>query len=236
MRIFFDMETIPGQSDWIRADLTEDLERQIAELKPPGNYKKAESIEAWINAETAKLRASSDDAYRRCALDGGRGEIISIAWTVNDEPAQCLCRGPEMDAISEDALISEFFDRLTGGVSERLSGAQWVGHNIAEFDLPFLYKRCVVNKIRPPAYVPFDAKPWDRAIYDTMKQWAGKNRISQDKLCRILGLPGKPEGMDGSKVYDAWLNSDMDLIEAYNIADVEAVRAIYNRMTFLEAL
>lgn len=232
MIIYFDFETIPGQAEWVRSHVYDKIEDQIQKLKPPGNYKKQESIDAWLTMEAQKLRSSADETYRRFALDGGYGEIISIAWAENDDEPEVICRGPEDDAMSERELITTWFDAVVKNRPNRLSGAQWIGHNHVGFDFPFLYKRCVVNRIIPPYYMPFGVKPWDDRLYDTMLKWADGGRISQDNLCQILGLPGKPDEIDGSKVYDTWLNGDMELIMDYNQADVRAVQAIHRRMTF----
>ena len=233
MIIYFDLETIPGQDEWIKSHVFDAIEDKIQKLKPPGNYKKQESIDQWLTFEAQKLRASADETYRKFALDGGLGEIISIAWAENDEPVRVLCRGPEDSEMSEAEMIAAFFSDIVKNAPNRLSGAQWVGHNHAGFDMPFLYKRCVVNRILPPYYMPFDAKPWDERIYDTMLRWSGsRDWVSQDKLCQILGLPGKPEGVDGSKVYDFWLSGDIDIIKDYNVDDVNKVRQIHQRMTF----
>lgn len=235
MFIYFDLETIPSQQDWIKTDIALHLEERINNLKAPGNYKKEEAIDKWHTIEAAKLRQSADEEYKRCALDGGRGEIISVAWAVNDSPVDSVIRGPEDDAISERELLAQFFDAL--GDSQQMRGAQWIGHNILGFDLPFLYKRCVILGYRPAIRFPVGAKPWGDSVFDTMIRWAGMGgRIKQDDLCKMLGLPGKPEGIDGSTVYSHWLNGDIDLIDAYNRSDVETVRAMHHKMTFKELL
>ena len=107
----------------------------------------------------------------------------------------------------------------------------FVGHNLAAFDLPFLRKRCVVLGIKPPRYIPFSAKAWDKTIYDTMLQWDAKNFVGMDKLCRILGIAGKGD-MDGSKVWPAVRDGGIEKVAEYCKGDVERTRALFNRMTF----
>lgn len=65
-----------------------------------------------------------------------------------------------------------------------------------------------------------------------MIAWAGyKDRISQDALCQALGIEGKPDGIDGSKVWDFFKEGRIEEIKAYNIDDVLKVRKIYNRIS-----
>lgn len=236
MRIFFDLETIPGQAPWVQTEIALEIEKAIAGLKAPRNYKSAEAIEKFLKIEEAKLHDDAAERYHRCGLDGGRGEIISIAWAIDDQPVQAISRGPEDDAATEASLLSYFFEAIGGDDVERLAGAQWVGHNVLGFDLPFLWKRCVVLAMLPPPYFPHNAKPWDKGVFDTMLEWAGHGgRISQDNLCKALSLPTK-ESMTGADVYPAWLNGDVDMIAEYNRQDVETVRRIYKRLTFKEQL
>ena len=65
-----------------------------------------------------------------------------------------------------------------------------------------------------------------------MMKWAGfGGRVSLDALCRALNVPSPKEGgIDGSKVYDAWMAGQHDQIAAYNMADVVATAAVWQRM------
>ena len=68
--------------------------------------------------------------------------------------------------------------------------------------------------------------------YDTALGWTGYGGyISQDNLCKTLGLPTK-DGMDGSKVYQAWLDKKYDDIAKYCKSDVQTVIDLYNRLNF----
>ena len=63
-------------------------------------------------------------------------------------------------------------------------------------------------------------------------QWAGVgNRVSLDKLCKALGLPGKGE-IDGSKVWDYVRDGRIAEVADYCADDVRKVWAVYRRMTF----
>jgi predicted PolB exonuclease-like 3'-5' exonuclease len=110
-----------------------------------------------------------------------------------------------------------------------------IGHNIYEFDLPFILKRSWINGIRPSVKLSL-ARYRSQPLYDTMKEfssWDQRRPISLVHLAEVLRVGfTKTEGMDGGKVYDAFRDGRHDDIADYVMQDVEMVRAIYHRMNF----
>ncbi|MGL1199325.1 hypothetical protein ACSTK3_23430, partial [Vibrio parahaemolyticus] len=46
------------------------------------------------------------------------------------------------------------------------------GHNIKEFNIPFICKRILVNDLPLPTYLQMhDKKPWETKIFDTLSWW-----------------------------------------------------------------
>lgn len=226
MHIYLDIETIPGQAPGLKNEIA----RGIA---PPGNYSKPETIAKW-EAETKP--ALVEDAWRKTAFAGDRGEIVCIGWAVDDEPAQTLTRplsSPEV------WLLGEFFAAIQRAIQASHGRIpRWVGHNVREFDLRFLYQRAVVLGLRPPFALPHDVRPGSDFVFDTMTAWAGwGGRVSLTRLCAALGLPAKgseigEEDMDGSRVWDFMQAGRLDDIAEYCRADVERVRLLHRRLTF----
>ena len=110
----------------------------------------------------------------------------------------------------------------------------FIGHNVMEFDLRFIYKRSIINGIKPSRELNF-ARYRSDPIYDTMKEWEkwGAMGTSLHKLSIALGIASpKEEGIDGSKVYDYYLAGKGDEIIKYCKRDVDATRKVYNKMTF----
>lgn len=211
--VFFDLETIPCQDPTYRDALAE-------KITPPGNIKKPESIEKWLEENRD---SAADEAMAKTSFDGARGHICTIAWAKN-KGAVNVAHARTLG--EERGVIEAFFGSLDRYHSETL-----VGHNITGFDLAFLRKRAIVLGITlpPNACLPRDPKPWDKNVHDTMSMWAGGgNRISLDDLCNALGIQGK-DGFDGSMVAEAWANGEHDTIVEYCKADVEAVRAVHRR-------
>jgi hypothetical protein len=89
----------------------------------------------------------------------------------------------------------------------------FVGHYISGFDLRFILCRAVILGVQIPPCIPRDAKPWGKDVFDTMTAWAGtKDKISQDRLARALGLAGKGD-FDGGMVAAAWLAGEHHRID-----------------------
>ena len=242
MYLYFDIETIPNQSESGLKQIRVEIEEQKAKIAAPGNYKDPEKIAEFVNLKRIELDGQADANWRKTALDGGSGHIAAICWAIND--GEVIGHRLSWPAVNEREVIIEFFDSVTnaigrsGGDFGRVrSSPRVVGHNVAGFDLTFLWKRCVMLGIRPPGWMPINPKPWSDDVYDTMLQWSGAGRcISMDKLCALMGIPGKGselggEEIDGSKVWDFVLAGRIADVERYCAADVERTREMHRRMT-----
>lgn len=243
MIITLDIETIPAQNPEFLVELREkhkeQAEFEALELSPPKNYKSAEAIEKWwieagIPARDA-IRSGAEqlaeEEYRKTSLDGAFGQIAVIGYACNDQDPVTVWSKDYQTA--EAQILTDFYKKLSV-TALRVSQPQFVGHNINGFDLRFIFQRSVVNGIRPPSFIPFSAKPWEQdKVFDTMTAWAGVgNRIKLDKLCKALGLPGKPNNIDGSKVWDFVNNGLIEEVAAYCADDVQQTYACFKKLTF----
>jgi hypothetical protein len=122
-----------------------------------------------------------------------------IGYAIDDGDPGTLYSYAYGDPAAERELLSRFYAAIDSAVSRDLSGGTrstvkpvFVGHNVIDFDLRFLFQRSVMLGARPPSCIPFDAKPWDGSVFDTMTGWAGiRNRVSMDKLCKVFGFEEK---------------------------------------------
>lgn len=107
------------------------------------------------------------------------------------------------------------------------------GHNLREFDVPFICRRMLLNGIKLPALLNIPGKrPWQTPhLIDTLEFWKFgdyKNYTSLDLLTSIFGLPTPKDDMDGSLVGEAyWINNDMPAIVKYCEKDVISVVQLY---------
>lgn len=236
MNVFIDIETIPSQDpaviEALREDMREELEEALAAVKAPGNYKDEAKIAAFIDDAKSKLlaehEAAVDAAYLKTGLDGGAGQVCVIAWAMDDDVIEHV---HVEGCIDESKVLDTFFDRLADA-HRPTNRLRFIGHNHVGFDLPFIWKRAMILGIKPPGCLPRNPKPWDDSVFDTMTEWAGvRDRISMDRLCRALGIPGKG-GMSGKDVWPMVQAGRIAEVAEYCRADVARTRAIYRRMTF----
>ena len=238
MNIYFDIETIPAQSERDIAYLREESDREIAAIKAPSNYKDEVKIAEYIATKRAEVEASFDDRYRKTSFDGAMGQIVCISYAVDDgEPINLYA---SQWATSEKAIIKSFYDSIKLNYSPNSNQRPvFIGHNIIGFDLRFLFQRSVMLNIKPPMIIPFKAKPWDDSVFDTMTAWAGVgNRVSLAKLCKVFDLDAKGteigDEIDGSKVWDFVREGRIEDVAKYCGGDVVRTRAIHKRLTFGE--
>lgn len=170
-----------------------------------------------------KVSDTFDEFITQTTFDGAFGRILCISYAVNDGQIQCLY-GDEKEILKNFWEIAKDADLF-------------IGHNLFDFDLRFIYQRSVILGIRPTKELSF-ARYRNSPVYDVMHEWTGwnlYNKISLDKLAKALNIKSsKDDGMDGSKVHEYFEKGRLQEIYTYCNADVEATRAIYKKMNFEE--
>jgi 3'-5' exonuclease len=115
------------------------------------------------------------------------------------------------------------------------------GHNIREFDIPFLCRRLLINGLAIPAYLDFqNMKPWETNMVDTFQYWRFgdyKNFTSLKLLAAALNIPSPKDDIDGSMVGEVyWKDKDLNRIAVYCQKDVVTVANIILRFKNLPLL
>lgn len=242
MNTYLDIETIPGQGlyDEFLQDAKENFKppsdltktQACADLGLTGNdakyTSKDDAIAQWVaKFAEEKVPEVAEHNWRRTALDGAKGEIISIAWAIEDGEVCAMFR---QLGDSEADMLTKFFRELQLQLHGR--NPFFIGQFIAGFDLKFIFHRAVILGVKPPFELPFYGRHGAH-FYDTQEAWAGfKGRMSQDNLCKTLGIEGKPGDISGANVWDHVRDGDIKRVVEYNIDDVEKVRKIHKRLTF----
>lgn len=115
------------------------------------------------------------------------------------------------------------------------------GHNIKEFDVPYICRRALVNGLILPKILDISGrKPWETNFVDTMNLWKFgdyKNYTSLALLTFLFGLPTPKDDIDGSEVGAVfWHEDDVDRITRYCQKDVLAVAQLLLRFKGMPVL
>jgi len=114
----------------------------------------------------------------------------------------------------------------------------FIGHNIFNFDLRFIFQRMLINRIKPHQSLIYalNSKYDHERVFDIMIFWGGYSRdgwTSLDKMCKAFGIESsKTEDMDGSKVWDFIKAGDYIKVLDYNKRDVDRIRQLHKLMIF----
>ena len=85
------------------------------------------------------------------------------------------------------------------------------GHNVKNFDLPYIGKRMVINGITVPDIVPnYKIKPWESRVLDTKEVWnfnSHRGLSSLELVCASLGIPNpKDNEVTGANLHSFYYN------------------------------
>ena len=123
------------------------------------------------------------------------------------------------------------------------SNTKWcfTGHNIKEFDIPFLCRRLLINNFAIPSFLDFqNMRPWETPMLDTLHLWRFgdyKHYTSLKLLAATLGVPSPKNDIDGSRVGEVyWTEKDLQRIANYCQKDVATVANVILRFKGLPLL
>ena len=132
---------------------------------------------------------------------------ISVGYFIKEQHLKMRVKSFFGD--DEKKILTDFLQTITK--IESLNN-KWcfAGHNIKEFDIPFICRRLLINGISVPGYLDFqNMKPWETNIVDTFQYWRFgdyKNFTSLNLLAAAMGLPSPKDDIDGSMVGELYHN------------------------------
>lgn len=164
----------------------------------------------------------------------GKIVCLSVGVAYRDQDQNVRVRLTSFAGDDERKVLMDFSELLTQYYPD-LSRQFICGHNIKEFDIPYICRRMVVHQLPfPPALQITGKKPWETGhLLDTMELWKfgdRKNFTSLKLLAALLGFPSPKDDIDGSdvgRVY--WSEKDLSRIAHYCEKDVLATIQLFRR-------
>jgi len=219
--MFIDIETVPVQPEY--GLLTDNLQREW--------QKKTKNVKSQTdaNAEPAMLYTERAGIYSEFA------KVVCIGFgSLQRNGNDWEMRLKAVTNDDEKCLLNDFLDVLKRFQSY-FPGMRFCGHNIKEFDIPFICRRLVINGIAlPENLVLHNKKPWEVTHIDTLELWRfgdHKNFTALSLLAEIFGIPSPKSDLDGSMVADVyWNEKDLPRIASYCMQDVLTSARVYLRL------
>lgn len=250
LNVFLDIETVPPPSELkmkLKPDAVNRLLRNFNSNKQiklsPEAPEKIDMTQPTADDSNDCTNGCTEEMFRRLALHAEYGRILCIGVIIEKDGAEIrkgvfgFDKETERLHMDESKTLRGFWQLLKQEFNPKRDLI--IGHNLMDFDLPFIYKRSRIRNIKPSIQLSF-ARYRSAPIFDTMREWAMWNlretSISLSLLAELLdcGLK-KTDGIDGSKIYDEYLSGSHCLIADYCLQDVEVTRAVYHRLISTDA-
>jgi len=208
--IFLDIETIPQSADY--KSLSEEMQ------------------ELW-SEKSAKLFQDKDSAesYGKAGIYAEFGKIICISvGFVYLKNGEKHIRLKSFASDNEKELLTDFAEILR----QRKTDIFLCGHNIKEFDVPYIARRMLINGLQLPKTLNIAGKkPWEVNFIDTLDLWKFgdyKHYTSLKLLTAIFGIPTSKDDIDGSQVARVYYEEkNLERIVTYCQKDVLATAQLF---------
>ncbi len=210
--LFFDIETVPQYGNF--NELPESF-KELWELKGRRIAKEGEPVPGDFFYERAGIYA-----------EFGKAICISAGYFKKSDSGKMNFRLKTFASENEREVLLQFKELLGKHYSATENGL--CGHNIKEFDIPYLCRRMLVNGIMLPNILDlFGKKPWEVQHVDTMQLWKFgdvKSYTSLKLLAAIFNIQTPKDDIDGSDVARVfWQEKNLPRIVRYCQKDVITV-------------
>lgn len=218
----FDIETVPGCADF----------NQL----PP-------AVQKLFNDKTGRFRKEEEDPaeyyFSKAGILAEFGKIIVISCGYFVKKDDHYVLNIKTYSGHDEKLLLETFTPTLINVSK--NEYLLCGHNIKEFDVPWLCRRFLINGLPlPPVLDIYGKKPWEVNHLDTLELWKFgdfKHYTSLNLLAHVLQVPTPKDDIDGSMVGNVyWKEDNLNRIAKYCCKDVIAVAQVIMRLKGLPLL
>ncbi len=189
-------------------------------------------------AKIAKYEENEDttpsELYSRAGIYAEFGKIICISvgfFKKDNFYLHSFVGDDEKKILAEfSALVDKYFTQ---------QGSRFCGHNIKEFDLPYIVRRMLVNQMPVPKILNLSGmKPWDNPHLDTLDMWKFgdyKHYTSLELLAYIFGIPTPKDDINGSMVGEIyWNEHDLQRIATYCQKDTLTTARVFMKLKGLQ--
>lgn len=186
----------------------------------------------WLHkvSKTLPVTTTPEESWKQkggILAEFGKIICISTAYFFEDENRKICLKMKSIYGDDEKKLLIEFVD-LCNKFYKHNKNFQFAGHNIKEFDVPYICRRLMINSIGLPEFLWFhEKKPWEVKMFDTLNWWKfgdNKNYTSLHLLATVLNIPTSKDDMDGSKVQEVYyVENNLQRIVHYCEKDVIVV-------------
>lgn len=219
--LFIDIETVPvvPQFDQLREGLQ-------AEWTKKSRYLKSSVAE---NAGPADLFIEKSGIFSEFA------KVVCIGFgSFHKHGEEWKLRLKAITNDDEKALLTEFCEVLTR-FTDYYPDLKFCGHNIKEFDIPFICRRMVINGMSLPGCMQLSGKkPWEIGHIDTLELWRFgdyKHFTSLSLLAEVLNIPSPKDDINGSMVSAVyWQERNLDRIARYCLQDVLTTAKVFLKL------
>jgi len=228
--MFLDIETVPKTSDF--SQLSEELSH-IWEDKFKTIHKRMP--EKYTEDTTAA------EAYNTSAgiyAEFGKIVCISVGF-MHLQNNEMHFRTKSFAGDDEKELLLDFTKLISKFCTTREHTI--CGHNIKEFDIPYICRRMLINGLSlPPIFQIAGKKPWEISFIDTLELWKFgdyKNYSSLKLLTAVFGIPTPKDDIDGSQVVNVYyVEKNITRIATYCQKDVLATAQVFLKLNGLEVI
>ncbi|MCB0515056.1 MAG: hypothetical protein R2798_09570 [Chitinophagales bacterium] len=137
---------------------------------------------------------------------------------------------------SEKETLTQFADLVENSLAS-FKQLTFCGHNLREFDIPFVSRRLCVHRLPLPQKMDIqNVKPWEAPLIDTIYHWrftAFKHYVSLPLLAQTLEIPISSQYLSEKDIHDYfWQLNDTNSIVQQSKNDVATIAHIL--MHFLQ--
>lgn len=171
-----------------------------------------------IDIET--VATNSDDSTG--ALSALTGRIVCIGLLFDDG-----------ETVTELALIDQDEGQMLRSFWQTVRPTDvFIGHNVLQFDLPFIRQRSWILGVRPSRKLDL-RRFYTADVIDTVQFWSGWGATKQPSLNAIGGALGcRTKAAEGCQVSEWWAAGDLASIAGYCLADIRLICLVFLRMTY----